>query len=69
MTYAPSIGTRNWIDRKVDGLPTRWKRKLLHRWESEVPGGRNFDDKAGQHPEYFANRNLSVWADRRFARQ
>lgn len=64
MTYAPSIGTRNWIDRKVDGLPTRWKRKLLHRWESEVPGGRNFDDKAGQHPEYFANRNLSVWADR-----
>jgi hypothetical protein len=45
-------------------LPTRWKKNLVNRWRSDVPGGRNFDATIGHHPEYFASTNLKVWADR-----
>jgi hypothetical protein len=45
-------------------LLTRWKKTLVNRWRSDVPGGRHFDATIGHHPEYFASTNLKVWADR-----
>lgn len=62
--YLPNLGTQNWIERKVGNLPPRWKKKLVNRWHSEVPGGRNYDTTISHHPEYFANTNLRVWTDR-----
>lgn len=62
--YQPNIGTREWIDRQVNDLPPRWKNKLLDRWHSEVPGGRNYELEVGQHPEYAANRHLAIWSER-----
>jgi hypothetical protein len=62
--YQPNLATQNWIERQVGDLPPRWKKKLVNRWHSEVPGGRNFDDKVGHHPEFSANRHLAVWAER-----
>jgi hypothetical protein len=62
--YALSLSTQNWIEGQIGDLPPRWKKKLVSRWYSEVPGGRNFDTTIDHHPEFFANTNLRVWADR-----
>lgn len=62
--YQPNLGTQNWIKRQVGDLPPRWEKKLVNRWHSEVPGGCNYDATVGHHPEFFANTNLRVWADR-----
>ena len=62
--YQPNLATHNWIARQVGDLPPRWKKKLVNRWHSEVPGGRNYDTTIGHHPEFFANTNLRVWASR-----
>ena len=64
VAYQPNLGTQNWIQRQVGDLPLRWKKKLVNRWHSEVPGGRNYDATVGHHPEFFANTNLRVWANR-----
>jgi hypothetical protein len=62
--YQPNLGTQKWIERQVANLPSRWKKRLVNRWHSEVPGGRNFDASVGRHPEYFANTKLKKWAVR-----
>lgn len=62
--YTPTLSTQGWIDRQVSYLPSRWKKKLVNRWHSEVPGGRNFQATAGVHPEFSANRHLAGWAQR-----
>lgn len=62
--YQPNLDTQIWIERQVGNLPPRWKKKLVNRWNSEVPGGRNYDDTPGSHPEFGANRNLAMWAQR-----
>ena len=62
--YQPNLATQNWIERQVGDLPPRWKKKLVNRWHSEVPGGRNYDTTIGHHPEFSANTNLRVWANR-----
>ena len=62
--YSPDLGTQNWIDRQVCDLPPRWQKSLLNCWQSEVPGGRNFDPTIGHHPEFFANTHLRERADR-----
>jgi hypothetical protein len=62
--YQPDRRTQDWIERQVCNFPERWKKNLVNRWYSEVPGGRHFDATIGHHPEYFASTNLKVWADR-----
>lgn len=62
--YQPNLSTQNWIERQVGDLPPRWKRKLVNRWHSEVPGGPNYASTIGNHPEFAANRHLAVWAQR-----
>lgn len=60
--YEPGLSTQNWIQRQVSDLPSRWKKKLLNRWQSEVPGGRNYVAAVGKHPEFDANTHLAAWA-------
>ena len=62
--YQPNLATQNWIERQVGDLPPRWKKKLVNRWHAETPGGEHYRDERGHHPEFFANTNLKVWADR-----
>ncbi|MBG6074011.1 MULTISPECIES: replication endonuclease [unclassified Polaromonas] len=62
--YQPNLATQNWIERQVSDLPPRWKKKLVNRWHAETPGGKHYRDERGHHPEFFANTNLKVWADR-----
>ena len=63
--YQPGLSTTNWVAAQVASLPTRWQKKLVNRWHSEVPGGANFDPTVrGHHPEYFANRHLAGWSQR-----
>ena len=64
MMYTPGPSTKKWIHENVNSLPPRWQKKLINRWESEVPGGRNYKDVAGQSPEFLANTNLRIWAKR-----
>jgi hypothetical protein len=64
VAYQPDRRTQDWIERQVCNFPERWKKNLVNRWYSEVPGGRHFDATIGHHPEYFASTNLKVWADR-----
>jgi hypothetical protein len=62
--YQPTPSTQKWIEHQICGLPARWQKKLVNRWHSEVPGGRNFDDVAGRSPEFVANHHLAVLAER-----